>query len=356
MLETIAIVITYCYAIPCCTAVILHFLPSHLEPVRSADKETKTTASAALWLRVTFSWINPLIGLGANLEGRDLKRFMDADDAPDALYDKFSRTRRSDSLARRIIAFNRHELAWQFTFALLFSLSEYVSPYFFQLFLRCIQESTPAARSTAFRYLMIMLAAEIGKTVFETQMLHISRRIDIRLKSVLPLEIFARALSSTDHSGHPPSTSQSDGRDAEDPVDINLTSDVNRIAEAANRIHGIYTAPLSLIFGVVQLYQLLGWSALVGLATMSAAVLLSSGCSVTFSRIMGHVMSIRDNRLALTRELIQGIRTIKINAWERPFTDKIFKVRELELERMRAGAYTPPAPVSSLYFSPLLFW
>ncbi|KAI5967337.1 hypothetical protein CANMA_003157 [Candida margitis] len=106
----------------------------------------------------------------------------------------------------------------------------------------------------------------------------------------------------------------------------NLAVDVQKISQVAMYAF-VVNLPFRLLIGIWALYELLGVSALCGFATAVVLVPLSSNISTSISGLVKKNMKIRDERLKLTSEILQSIKSIKLYAWEQPMLQKLFGIR-----------------------------
>ena len=109
---------------------------------------------------------------------------------------------------------------------------------------------------------------------------------------------------------------------------LNLVSnDVARFHMAITYLPTIVAAPIEIILNVVILCWLTGWQSTAGLIVIVAFCLLGTGCAAVLKRLRQQSASVTDHRISLTREVIGGIRTVKMYTWEWLYRDFIGKLR-----------------------------
>lgn len=79
----------------------------------------------------------------------------------------------------------------------------------------------------------------------------------------------------------------------------------------------IIRAPIELSAGIFFLYQILGWSSLVGLATVIAPVIALRYLSMRNLALQRALLASTDRRIAVISELVSAIRFLKYYAWEK---------------------------------------
>ncbi|EGC37940.1 hypothetical protein DICPUDRAFT_76449 [Dictyostelium purpureum] len=96
----------------------------------------------------------------------------------------------------------------------------------------------------------------------------------------------------------------------------------------------LFSHPIQIIVLLIFLCLVVGWSGLVGFIIMLLAMPVNSYFCNKSSGYLDKSLKYTDKRSNLTNELINGIRFIKMYAWEKYFTKKIESHREEELKLM----------------------
>ena len=78
------------------------------------------------------------------------------------------------------------------------------------------------------------------------------------------------------------------------------------------------------------MYKVLGWPALVGVASLFLATPVTLVLAKLISDLMATQMKVKDERLRVLSEIISGMRVVKLFAWEMPFTARVLQRREEE--------------------------
>ncbi len=86
---------------------------------------------------------------------------------------------------------------------------------------------------------------------------------------------------------------------------------------------GIYQITLAFI----SLYNLLGWTMLLGVAVMIASTPLTGWIARYQTKLQRQQMKNKDKHTSIMNEILTNIRTIKLYAWEDSFAAKLFNVR-----------------------------
>ncbi|KAF2970424.1 hypothetical protein GQX73_g3089 [Xylaria multiplex] len=114
---------------------------------------------------------------------------------------------------------------------------------------------------------------------------------------------------------------------------VNLIGvDAKRVSDFANFNWIIPSSVFKLIVSLTFLLYLLGWKALVsGFTTMLLITPINIYVSKKYSDAQDKLMEVRDEKMGVVSEALQGIRQIKFSALEPQWENKIGQVREREL-------------------------
>ncbi|KAK3084802.1 hypothetical protein FSP39_019339 [Pinctada imbricata] len=103
-------------------------------------------------------------------------------------------------------------------------------------------------------------------------------------------------------------------------------------------IHFIWSCPLTMIIALVLMYHKLGFSALIGGSIVILAGPIQFFVGRGMSRFQKKVMLQADKRVKKCNEVIQGIKVIKLLAWEGIFNEGITETRKQELKYLFIGS------------------
>ena len=98
-----------------------------------------------------------------------------------------------------------------------------------------------------------------------------------------------------------------------------LSNDVNRFDFSPFFIHYLWCGPLQMAIIMYLTYQSIGNATFVGGALILAFVPLQSWIGQKFSQLRNETAKKTDERIRIMSEIIQGIKVIKMYAWENSF-------------------------------------
>ncbi|KAJ3365687.1 hypothetical protein GGF31_008493, partial [Allomyces arbusculus] len=110
-----------------------------------------------------------------------------------------------------------------------------------------------------------------------------------------------------------------------------VTTDTNRIDVVMPWVHTMWTSTLQIIVATILMINYIGWAALAGIGLLILFVPMQSRAMRAISAFRRKSQRITDRRVKLVNELLQGMKVVKLLAWERPFLAKIEEERQREL-------------------------
>ena len=120
---------------------------------------------------------------------------------------------------------------------------------------------------------------------------------------------------------------------------VNLMSaDINSVVLLGQHINFLWGCPLLIALTTSSMYRVLGWPALVGVASLFLSTPLTLVTAKLISDLMKQKMTIKDKRLRIISEIISGIKVLKLWTWEPPFMEQVLDKRAEETKVMKKMA------------------
>ena len=117
---------------------------------------------------------------------------------------------------------------------------------------------------------------------------------------------------------------------------VNLMAvDAQRFQDLMPYLHMVWSAPMQITLALFFLYQVLGASIFAGFILMVILIPINGVIAKRMRGFQAVQMGIKDTRLKLLNEILNGIKVIKLYAWEDSFLNKIEGVRNDELTTLR---------------------
>ncbi|KAF5370913.1 hypothetical protein D9615_009789 [Tricholomella constricta] len=133
-----------------------------------------------------------------------------------------------------------------------------------------------------------------------------------------------------------------------------ISTDATRIDQFAAFAHYIWVAPIQIVIGFGLLLGNLGYSALVGLGVLIIGVPFQAILVVIMFKQREKGVKITDTRVRLTTEVLQGIRLLKMYAWENFYANQIGKLRAGEIATIRKSSIASSILIASITFIPII--
>jgi ABC-type multidrug transport system fused ATPase/permease subunit len=101
-----------------------------------------------------------------------------------------------------------------------------------------------------------------------------------------------------------------------------------------NYMNSIWSSPLQICLSLFFLWRELGPSSLGGVAVIICMVPITKIIAQQMGGLQKKLMTAKDARIELNSEVLSGMKIIKLNAWEEPFSDRITTLRQAELSQL----------------------
>ncbi|XP_054595794.1 ATP-binding cassette sub-family C member 9 isoform X4 [Nothobranchius furzeri] len=101
----------------------------------------------------------------------------------------------------------------------------------------------------------------------------------------------------------------------------------------------LWAMPVQIVMGVILLYYLLGWSALIGASVIVLLAPVQYLIATKLADTQKCTLEHSTDRLKKTTEILKGIKLLKLYAWEDIFCDNVEQTRGKELTSLRTFAF-----------------
>ncbi|KAM3587549.1 uncharacterized protein V6R79_008826 [Siganus canaliculatus] len=101
----------------------------------------------------------------------------------------------------------------------------------------------------------------------------------------------------------------------------------------------LWAMPVQIVMGVILLYYLLGWSALVGAAVIVLLAPVQYLIATKLADTQKSSLEHSTDRLKKTSEILKGIKLLKLYAWENIFCNSVLETRGKELTSLKTFAF-----------------
>lgn len=282
---------------------------------------------ASIFQLITFSWINPLFVAGN-------KKPLDQDEVPDVdtmdsasftseYFDKSLKQCDTDnpSIYKAIYFFTRKKIAINALFAITSAAASYVGPYLISDFVNFLNDKKTRSLTSGYLIVLGFLAAKVVETLTQRQWIFGARQLGLRLRAALISHIYKKGLVLSSRSCQSHTSGEI----------INLMSvDIQRITDFMWYINTFFMLPIQISLAMFILHINLGSGSFVGLAATIA--LMSGNIPLTRAQkwYQSKIMEAKDARMKSTSEVLRNIKTLKLQAWDTHYLQKLECFRKVE--------------------------
>lgn len=182
-------------------------------------------------------------------------------------------------------------------------------------------------------YATLLLLISVTQNLLTAQFNNGFALVGIRIQTALTAAIYKKSLQM----------SQSSRKDFTVGEIVNLMSvDAQRFTDLIN-INSAWLAPIQIFISLYFLWDILGVATLAGLAVMILLIPVNAWCAKMFTSQNTRQMKYKDKRMKMTTEVLNGIKVLKLYAWEPSFQEEILKIRGKEVQVLRDEAYVGAA-------------
>uniref|UniRef100_A0A8C6HRG8 Multidrug resistance-associated protein 1 n=1 Tax=Mus spicilegus TaxID=10103 RepID=A0A8C6HRG8_MUSSI len=216
-----------------------------------------------------------------------------------------------------------------FLYKALHDLMMFAGPKILELIINFVNDRE-APDWQGYFYTALLFVSACLQTLALHQYFHICFVSGMRIKTAVVGAVYRKALLITNAARKSSTVGEI----------VNLMSvDAQRFMDLATYINMIWSAPLQVILALYFLWLSLGPSVLAGVAVMILMVPLNAVMAMKTKTYQVAHMKSKDNRIKLMNEILNGIKVLKLYAWELAFQDKVMSIRQEELKVLKKSAY-----------------
>ncbi|KAM4698698.1 multidrug resistance-associated protein 1-like [Rhinophrynus dorsalis] len=220
----------------------------------------------------------------------------------------------------------------------------FISPELVRLLLNLLKNpSVPAWQG--FLVAALLLICPCCQSLFLHQHDYICYVVGMRLRAAIVGSVYKKALII--------SSAGRKNSSAGEIVNL-ISTDVQKLMDLATCLNYMWSAPVTIIVAMYFLWQTLGVAVLAGVAVFILNLPFMTAFGVVIKKVQEKQMKHKDSRIKLISEIIQGIKVLKLYAWENAFMKKVEGFRLKELKAVKIGALLLSGALALFVASP--FW
>jgi len=226
---------------------------------------------------------------------------------------------------------------------LVVSLLTFASPILLGSIISFVSSDEPNWKGLLYGLSLFLLS--IAETVFSAREEFITSTNVMRIQTCLISAVYRKAIKLSNQGRKDYTTGQI----------VNLMStDSYRVVDLVQSFNDLWAAPLQLVLSMVLLYQQLGIAILAGLLITLINIPFNGWVAVKLRQLQRLVMRQKDKRIKLLSEIFNGIKIVKIHAWERPFIDRTKTIRDEEIRCLTAQTWYSAGITFAFTFLPFI--
>ncbi|XP_006558751.1 multidrug resistance-associated protein 1 [Apis mellifera] len=219
----------------------------------------------------------------------------------------------------------------------------FVSPQILQLLIDFIKGHEPLWKG--YFYAVLLLITAIFQTLVLSQYFHRMFLVGLRIRTALIAAIYRKALRMSNAARKESTVGEI----------VNLMSvDAQRFMDLTAYINMIWSAPLQIVLALYFLWDILGPAVLAGLAVLLILIPINVLITNRVKTLQIRQMKHKDERVKLMNEVLNGIKVLKLYAWEPSFEEQILKIRTKEIKVLKETAYLNSGTSFIWSFAPFL--
>ncbi|KAK0419050.1 hypothetical protein QR680_013923 [Steinernema hermaphroditum] len=176
----------------------------------------------------------------------------------------------------------------------------------------------------------IFIASEL-RSIFLNNYFYCMFRAGVRIQSILTTAVYRKTLK----------LSNSARREKTVGEIVNLMAiDVERFQMITPQVQQYWSSPFQIVLALFLLWQTVGVAAFSGVAIMLLVIPVNFTISIVVKKWQVMQMRLKDERVKMSNEVLNGIKVVKLYAWEPPMLAEIDKIRRKEVALIRRSAMT----------------
>jgi len=168
------------------------------------------------------------------------------------------------------------------------------------------------------------------QTVFLQNYFHVCFTVGMRVRSAIVGAVYRKAIKLSSNARKGSTVGEI----------VNLMSvDAQRLLDLVSYINVTWSGPLQIFLAILFLWQQLGASTLAGVCVMILLIPLNGVMASKAKKIHVKQLELKDQRIKVTNEVLNGMKALKMYAWEINYQERLASIREKELVQLKKAAW-----------------
>ncbi|UJR38757.1 hypothetical protein I4U23_031422 [Adineta vaga] len=175
-------------------------------------------------------------------------------------------------------------------------------------------------------YAILLSTIVFCQILFLRAYFHCQRLLGFRFRAAITGLVYRKSLKLSNSSKQATTTGEI----------INLmTIDASRFNDIGSEIHHIWSSPVMIILSIYLLYRQMQLAIIPGVTLLLLMISINLFLQKIQKKFTVQQMILKDQRIQMTNEILNGIKVLKLYAWETTFIRSVTHIREKELRYIR---------------------
>ncbi|KAF9191139.1 hypothetical protein BGZ51_007720 [Haplosporangium sp. Z 767] len=210
----------------------------------------------------------------------------------------------------------------------------FVQPVLLREMLRFIMSyktESPQPLYRGYTIACLMFLCSLAQTTVLHQYFHLCFRTGMHVRAGLVTAIYQKSLRLSNSARQNFTVGE---------IVNHMSIDAQRVQDLVSYLHVVWSGIFQIVIALYLLFDTMSWAIFAGVAVMLLTIPLNARLSVFMKNLQQKQMKNKDTRIKLMNEILNGIRVIKLYAWEGTFLQKVLTVRnDHELATMKSIGY-----------------
>ena len=216
-----------------------------------------------------------------------------------------------------------YSCAFQFVYTLL----QFASPQIVNLLIDFVGSDEPLWRG--YFYTALIVVVTFVNTLLNAQTYYQQYLVGLRVRTALTSAVYKKSVKLSNVGRKEMTIGET----------TNLMSiDSQKFMELSLYVNLIWTCPLQIGLSMYFLWGILGPSCLAGFAVMALMIPLNTVVGKKLKKYQFDQMLNKDKRTKLMDEILNGMKVLKLYAWEASFEKQVVGIREKEIDALKKAA------------------
>ncbi|KAF8948965.1 hypothetical protein BGZ47_000640 [Haplosporangium gracile] len=178
---------------------------------------------------------------------------------------------------------------------------------------------------------VLMFICSLSQTTILHQYFHLCFRTGMHIRAGLVTAIYQKSLRLSNSARQEFTVGE---------IVNHMSIDAQRVQDLVSYLHVVWSGLFQIGIALYLLFDTMSWAIFAGVAIMILTIPLNARLSLFMKNFQQQQMKNKDTRIKLMNEILNGIRVIKLYAWEGTFLQKVLTVRnDHELATMKKIGY-----------------